>query len=241
MISRSVNGETARAQAQFWDRIYSEGFVYGKTHSEAIERSLALLKAHNLIDPGACFVELGCGYGRDAIYLANELHGSIYGVDVSGQAIAGVNNLLNEQRNCHTSPTFVKTDALEFLTREDIVSFPACHVYTHYFLQVLPAEYRNALFECVNDLLPKGSVFILSEYSASDQRFGKGIEVDPGTFILYPDKPEHKIHFFSEKEIDSISSQFGWDIIHKVEYTEPEEVKNSLIRSRTWLAMFRIS
>ncbi|MBS1790497.1 MAG: methyltransferase domain-containing protein [Acidobacteria bacterium] len=218
-----------------------EGFVYGKTQSEAIERSLALLKAHTLIDPGSCFIELGCGYGRDVISIASELRGSVYGVDVSGQAMVGANNLLNERHNHHTTPIFVKADALEFLTREDILGFTACHVYTHYFLQVLPAEYRNALFECANDRLPKGSLFILSEYSASDQRFGKGIEVDSGTFILYPDKPEHKIHFFSEREIDSISSQFGWDVIHKVEYTELEEVKNSLIRSCTWLVMFRIS
>mgnify|MGYP001420553231 CR=1 FL=1 len=66
----------------FWDSVYERGMVYGK------DPSICALRVEELMEEriGTEILDIGCGYGRDAKYLAYKGY-KVQGIDPSGNAI----------------------------------------------------------------------------------------------------------------------------------------------------------
>jgi SAM-dependent methyltransferase len=227
---------THRNGQEFWDKTYAEGFVYGTRPSQAVQKALEVLQQTGRLAPNCCFVELGCGYGRDLSYVSDRLAlSSCIGIDLSRTAI----ELGRRVNSCQTHKiSFIEDDAIDALARFDWNIGKPVYIYTHYFLQLFDTQTRKKLVGMAMHRCPPGGLLILSEYSANDSRFGQGDEVEPGTFVLYPEKPLHKIHFFTEEEISTLSTCPNGKLIYKCEYDEVEMIRGSVLHATSWLVIF---
>jgi SAM-dependent methyltransferase len=218
----------------FWDNTYAEGLVYGTSPSQAVQKALEALRRIGRLEPKCCFVELGCGYGRDLIYVCDRLPlSSCKGIDASRCAVELGRGLAGHRGRI----SFIEGDATVALERFDWNLEMPVYIYTHYFLQLFDAEAREKLVRLAIHNCSSDGLLILSEYSANDTRFGQGEEVEPGTFVLYPDKPQHKIHFFTEDEISTLSTCPEVKVIYKCEYDEAEEIRGSALHATSWLVI----
>jgi len=235
-----ITQQITHSLAQYWDDVYSGGFVYGKKPSEAIKRSLKFLESNRLLNPEIIFLELGCGYCRDVIYASRKLKvTTCYGIDISSQGLKLSNTLLEDSDHSSEKIRIVEEDAFTFVEQFPFQQAIPNLIYSHYFLQILKANDRDRMLEKAFQLLPPGGLLILSEYSINDSRFGTGDEVEHNTFVLYPEAPLYTVHFFSQDEILRIQRKHNYDMLHLEEYVEHETVRESRINSKTWLAIYR--
>ncbi|WP_298667451.1 class I SAM-dependent methyltransferase [uncultured Methanofollis sp.] len=144
------------------------------------------------IPPGSRVLELGCGNGKTYIPLS-ERGVSVVGLDISPAAIC-----LCQRASGEGAPLLV-ADARSLPFRDG--SFDAVcafHVAGH-----LKATGRNAIAgEIVRVLKEEGRLYF-RDFSDRDMRYGKGTEVEVGTFL----RGEGILtHYFSESEVRTLFS-----------------------------------
>jgi len=82
-----ANGGALAPEAAYWDARYTdEGKLWGDAPSELAR--LAVARLSYAAGRGIDVVDVGCGYGRDSVYLASELGCRVTGVDPSPAAVA---------------------------------------------------------------------------------------------------------------------------------------------------------
>lgn len=194
----------------FWDNIYNNNlFVWGNGPSElggiAVEYLRKPLGDNRLLR----VLDLGCGYGRDSIYLSQSLGCEVCGIDASGEAIrmgqklaAGIGGV--DLRCC------------DFM-RLDEGSYDAVFVSNiyHFFNR----EERRMFRHIVKSHLDKSGLLFLSTLAIGDpQDYGRGTPVsdDPGSFVdrLY-------LHFSTRDELVEEFSFVNIRELYKLEYDEP--------------------
>lgn len=215
---------------QYWNEVYSGGFLYSKKPSEAIKRALKFLESNRLMNSEVIFLEFGFDYCQDIIYASRKLNGTTcYGTDMSSQGLKLVSTLLEESGHSNEKIKIVEEDAFAFVERFPFQQAIPNLIFSHYFLQILKANDRDRMLEKTS----------LSEYSTNDSRFGIGDEVEHNTFVLYPEAPLQTIHFFSPDELLRIQSKHNCDMLHLEEYVEHKSVRGSPINFKTWLTILR--
>ena len=72
-----------------WNKTYSlEKRLWGDEPSELAQFALRVLQNSSRFQNRPLnILDMGCGYGRDALYLARHLNAHVLGLDNSGQAI----------------------------------------------------------------------------------------------------------------------------------------------------------
>ena len=116
-------------------------------------------------------LEVGCGYGRDLVYLKGLGH-EVVGVDFSSTA-------LELARSFAPDGDFVKSDVSKLPYSDG--SFDV--VYGYFVLHLLDSWTRAAMLrESVRVLRPGGFLF-QTVASAADSDFGEGVEQAPCTFV----------------------------------------------------------
>jgi ubiquinone/menaquinone biosynthesis C-methylase UbiE len=72
----------------FWDTIYKgNNRIWGEEPSELAVFAVYYLKTLELDAKNLSILDIGCGYGRDAIYFSKHLRGTVLGIDSSKEAI----------------------------------------------------------------------------------------------------------------------------------------------------------
>jgi 2-polyprenyl-3-methyl-5-hydroxy-6-metoxy-1,4-benzoquinol methylase len=191
-----------------WEVKYSEqSRVWGDQPSE-----LALIAADYLRDRAArgeleSVVDLGCGYGRDAEYLAAQLGCRVLGIDCSQEAIR-----LARASGAHACGVEYKCCAFGSVgeTRHDAVL--ASNLY-----HLLGEEERRRLSVVVDSLLTPGGVLFLNSVSERDpHHFGeeraKGKPASSGGDGIEPS---------SEAELRSVFGALTVMKLYEHEYVEP--------------------
>src|SRR6059036_215345 len=147
-------------------------------------------------------LDLGCGAGRHAIYLAKAGF-QVTGLDVSTTALRELQGRIDKYKL--TNATIIKHEMSElpFIDNyfDGVVSTNVLHHGT-------AAEIKRTLGE-VYRVMRKSAVAFVVTLSRKDFRYGSGKNLEPDTY-QFTEGDEKGIvhHFFSEKELQSFFSQF---------------------------------
>jgi len=177
-----VNGAGLAPEAAYWDERYRrEGKRWGDGPSELARLAVARLS----FAAGRSFdlLDVGCGYGRDSLYLAAELGCRVLGIDPSPAAVSAA----RRSRRGGLDVEFEVTDP-EALTAErgatpavrrgsgdasDCGGFDV--VFSSNVYQLLPPSRRRRFATAVGALLRPGGLLFLSTLSPRDaQHYAKG-------------------------------------------------------------------
>jgi SAM-dependent methyltransferase len=213
-------------KSMIWSKTYdNRNRVWGEQPGELGLFACNYLKHTKLVQGELNILDVGCGYGRDAIYLAENLYCYILGIDSSQTAI----DLAKEScpRELEGRIEFLRYDFNEIVNRYDILF--ASNLY-----QILNWEERAKFRETVKRCLRPDGLLFLSTLSVKDpQHFGKGIPVAGDVNSFREDK---LLHFCTRDELDddfdflTIATQF------EQEYNEPhstEEIHHHI----SWIMM----
>ena len=176
-----------------WDNEYrQQKHVWGKGPSELAVFAAGYLKQHPLTAKKPCIIDLGCGYGRDVFYLAQEIGCRATGVDKSPDALT-----LAEEGRPKRSQSEIKFELQDFLElpagrKYDVVC--ASNIY-HLLNPQERAAFRNAVSSILN---PQGMLFMSTMSVRDPQHYGKGTPVT-GEENSFVDKVY--LHLCTEEEL----------------------------------------
>ena len=165
----------------FWDNVYSNnGQVWGDKPSELALAAVGYLQKHKLSREPVNVLDIGCGYGRDAFYLANNLRCAVLGIDISEKAVEIASKAVPETHK--EKVRFLQCNFAELEHEKYDIVF-ASHLY-----HLLKSDERKKLRRTMMRMLkPKGLLF-LSTLSVKDpEHSGKG-DLVPGEPNSFHDK-----------------------------------------------------
>ena len=195
-----------------WDSTYRDHErVWGDRPSALAAFACHHLKAKKRSEKTIEILDLGCGYGRDAKYLASSINCRILGIDNSSKAIDMAKGSLPaalESRVRFKCCDFAQIDSGKF----DIV-------FASNFYHLLRATERPLFIETVKKKLkPVGQVFLSMLSPKDPQHFGKGkpVEDDVNSF-----QDEKFLHFCTREELERDFSFLTIQELSEHEYYEP--------------------
>jgi cyclopropane fatty-acyl-phospholipid synthase-like methyltransferase len=196
-----------------WDKTYnSEKKVWGEKPSELAIYACNYLKQSRQFqaNPDIFILDIGCGYGRDALFLAGEVPCHILGVDNSKKAIAMAQESL--PRELEKRIEFLCFDFSRVVDKYDVIL--CSNLYP-----ILKPEERAELREVLKRCLQTDGVVFLSVFSVRDpQHQNKGIPVEDeaNSFI-----DEKYVHLCTRQELEqdfdflNISALFERDFVER--------------------------
>lgn len=212
-----------------WDQLYTtDGQRYGSSPSTCARRLLARLSD---LSEECEVLELGCGHGRDAIWLLKK-HATlkITAIDSSPTAIASFRSQLERSKHKLRARTEIEDIPSWNPLWQEHFDVLFANAFWHLFLNVD----REKLFDLASRLLKPGGELIASFMSTRDAKRGRNCEVELFTFSCYPDRPWHWIHFFSKEELRSILTDYGFRVDCLEEQTEREMISGREEDSIYW-------
>lgn len=196
----------------YWDKEYeSHERVWGEEPSELARAALTRLAEHSLDGDVLTVLDIGCGYGRDAMYLSQHCRCRVLGIDVSERAIDIANRTLARVGGAVVGFRCCGFGELEH--REYDV------VYISNLYQVLRPGERHELRRAVMRTLRPGGTLFLSTLSVSDpQHAGKGATVcgDPNSFV-----DRRYVHLCTREELLDDFAFIDVSELYEHEYHEP--------------------
>ncbi|MBM3187832.1 MAG: class I SAM-dependent methyltransferase [Chloroflexi bacterium] len=197
-----------------WNQAYTDaGAIWGEAPSE-----LARLAAEHLSQQAAGtpleVLDIGCGYGRDALYLARRLSAQVTGIDVSLKALEVANRALAESGLSNV--VFRERDLRELSIGEGYDVVLVANLF-----HLLRPEMRGELRAAIRRVLRPGGWLFLNALSVNDpEGYGQGEPVvgDPHSFVA--DKYRH---FATEEELRRTLRFVEIRELYEHAYDEPHE------------------
>ncbi len=146
--------------------------------------------------PGARVLELGCGPGRDARYLADAGF-RVHAVDHAAPAIARARALAPRPPNL----TFELAEARAALERQGSGTFDA--VYAHALYMMLPDRELARLLGEVHRVLRPGGLHLFAVRASTDPRTRAGREVASGVWRGGPHRTPFR--YFRARTLDTLT------------------------------------
>jgi ubiquinone/menaquinone biosynthesis C-methylase UbiE len=154
-----------------WNELFDiEEYRWQNPHEKVIE-IVRLLKDRK----GMRILDLGCGAGRHLVYLAK-----------AGFKVDGMD--FSERGLSHASDWLSREGVGATLTRADMTALPYANncfdtlISVHVIFHNPLAQVRQSLKEIYRVLRPGGMAFLTFQ-STRSYRFGRGTQLEPGTFI----------------------------------------------------------
>jgi SAM-dependent methyltransferase len=195
-----------------WNKTYSnENKVWGEKPSPLAVYTCNVLKENSQFKNASdmFILDLGCGYGRDAVYLAQNLPCHILGLDNSEKAI--------EIAREYIPKTLVN--------RIELLCFDFTHVSDKYDIilvanlyHVLPPDERAKLRETLKRCLKNDGLVFLNTLSIHDpQHYGKGaaVENEKNAYI-----DEIYLHFNSRADLEKDFDFLNINALFERDYRE---------------------
>jgi SAM-dependent methyltransferase len=202
----------AIAMSEVWNKVYkSDSTFFGEQPSNFALLCFNHMKANNVTKK---VLELGAGHGRDTIFFASNEIEVVEAIDYSVVAFEILDKIAKEKR--------LPIKPLLFDVRNPL-PFPEEYfdaVYSHMLLNMhFSLNELHFIFSEIRRVLkPKGLNFF-SVRNHNDKSYGKGIEIDKEGIY---DINDFEIRFFTEKEIQYLAVQGGFELLWiKEEYEEP--------------------
>jgi cyclopropane fatty-acyl-phospholipid synthase-like methyltransferase len=201
-----------------WDKIYGrDKRVWGDQPSELALFTCTYLKESSQFRKreDIFVLDLGCGYGRDAIFLAQNMPCHILGLDNSAKAIEMARETLPKEIDKRIE--FLCYDFSHVSDKYDVIF--ASNLY-----QILRPEERAQLRETVKRCLNGGGLLFLSSFSVRDtQHSSRGIAVE-GEPHTYLDKKY--IHLCTRAELETDFDFLDISALFEREFYEIRSTEN---------------
>lgn len=201
-----------------WDQIYSqEKRIWGDQPSELARFACTYLKESSQFQKsGDIFIlDLGCGYGRDAIFLAQNLPCHILGIDSSARAIEMAREALPRELGARIE--FLRYDFSRVRDKYDMI-------FVSDLYQGLRPQERARLQETVKRCLNTNGLLFLSTFSVRDtQHSSRGIPVE-GEPHSYLDKKY--IHLSTRMELEADFAFLQISALFEREFYEVRSTEN---------------
>jgi SAM-dependent methyltransferase len=195
--------------SEVWNKVYkSDSTFFGDEPSNFALLCFNHMKSNNT----KRILELGAGHGRDTIFFASNGI-EVQALDYSAIAVEILDLIAKEKRLPIKTQIFDVNNPLPFPNGY----FNA--VYSHMLLNMKFSLYElHFIFSEISRVLkPKGLNFF-SARNNHDKFYGKGREVDEGIY----DINGFQIRFFTEKDIQDLAREGGFEILRiKEEYEDP--------------------
>lgn len=210
-----MSGRTADA-TRFWDRLHTQRRFRPQYPSEHVVRFVRGLPENG---PGRRALDIGCGGGRHTVLLASSGF-AVDAVDISEEGLVHTRAAL-DAAGFDATLTVAPMTALPFAdeTFDTVVSYGVFYYGT-------AAEGRAAVSELHRVLRPGGRAFVVVR-TRDDYRYGKGNEIEPGTFVIGIDDTNERDtiqHFLGEDDVVERYASFS-----QVEF----ELTETTFRGRT--------
>jgi cyclopropane fatty-acyl-phospholipid synthase-like methyltransferase len=195
-----------------WDNTYRDHQrVWGDRPSALATFASHYLRGVKSSDKNIEILDIGCGYGRDATFLARGIGCHILGIDNSSEAIEMAKKAL----------------AADLKPR---VRFQCCDfgkipeekfeiIFASNFYHLLNKDERQAFRDTIRKRLKPGGMLFLSTLSPRDpEHYGKGkrIENEDNSF-----QDQRFLHFCTKEELESNFSFLSIEELSEREYYEP--------------------
>jgi cyclopropane fatty-acyl-phospholipid synthase-like methyltransferase len=194
-----------------WDSTYQDHQrVWGDRPSALAAFACHYLKGKDLGE-AIEILDLGCGYGRDAFYLAHSIDCHILGIDNSGKAIEMARKSLTGELESH-----IRFECCDF---NNIAGGQFDIVFASNFYHLFKAEDRQSFVATIKkNLKPSGMLFLSTLSNKDPEHFGKGrrIETEENSF-----KDEKFLHFCTKEELEKDFSFLDIKELSEREYFEP--------------------
>jgi len=177
-----------------WNDAYrTDQHVWGDKPSELAAFACRHLQDIKSSGKAIAILDIGCGYGRDAIYLANNINCRVLCIDNSSEAIEMAREAL--PADLESRVTFQRCDFRKIADGKFEIIFASN------FYQLLKKDERRDLRDMVKKKLKPGGTFFLSTFSTGDpEHFGQGqpVEDDINSF-----RDKRFLHFGTREELES--------------------------------------
>ena len=152
---------------KYWNEYYKKNIA----PSEPSNFAKDILK---YLESGKKLIELGCGNGRDAIFLSNNKI-DVVAVDQCESSINNLRSSVSSDNIKFVADDFIETKLLE---KE---SFD--YVYSRFTLHSISEEEENKLINRVYEALKKDGLLLIEVRSVKDEIFGLGEQIARNTYI----------------------------------------------------------
>jgi cyclopropane fatty-acyl-phospholipid synthase-like methyltransferase len=179
--------------ANFWDqRAETTPYIWTKAPSIVGIKGVEPLKTAE----AKTVLDIGCGYGRDTVYLAKQGF-QVTGIDFSKEMIAQGEKWAKEEslNIAFIVDNFTTHNFTE--TYDAAVSFNCLHL--------LAKDQRKQYVKKLYDLLNPGGIFVTANFSTKESKYRQGEEVEPNTFT----RNGKIVHYFTEEELRELFSGFN--------------------------------
>jgi len=194
----------------FWNEQYKEkGCLWGNEPSELAKIASRYLREH-ISNRELSMLDIGCGYGRDALYLSQNRNLTILGIDVSEEAIDIASRSVPDSQK--EKLCFRHRDFREFVEgRYDIV-------FSSNLYQLLREDERREFVKTVLRVLKSNGLLFLSTLSVADpQHSGRGTPIpeESGSSqdLVY-------LHLCAEDELEEAFTSMNIKELFQHEYDE---------------------
>lgn len=208
----------------YWDGAYrSDRKIWGKRPSEIALAAAKFASEAGLPTGGKRMLEIGCGYGRDAFFLASAWGIRVTAVDPAASAVE-----MARADGAKDGRGDVEFRVARF---QDIKDEPFDLVYAANLFQILPPAARRQFPQVVEKLLAQDGYLILGTLSSRDpEHAGKGTAVsgDPNswvdkTYVHLSDRAELEkaFHFLKIKQFyehEFLESRAGGSRHHHISW-----------------------
>ncbi len=176
-------------------------------------------------------VDIGCGYGRDCLYLAKHLNCRVFGIDTSQKAIEILKNSI--------ARPYKKAIEFKCCNFMDIDQCKYDVVFASNLYQILQGRQREELREKIANLLKPEGLLFLNNLSTNDpEEYGKG---EPCPDELHSFINNKYLHFCTREELEEDFRFLSIKELYEREYDEPRvqgethhHISWILIAENTW-------
>jgi SAM-dependent methyltransferase len=196
--------------SEVWNKVYkSDNSFFGEEPSNFALLCFNHMKANNVMK----VLELGTGHGRDTIFFAS--NGIVVdALDYSTVAVNILDRITKKKRLPIKTRIFDAKNPLPFPDGY----FDAVYSHMLFNMRFSEDELHLIFSEIRRVLKPKIGLNFFSVRNRNDKSYGKGKEVEKGIY----DIDGFQIRFFTEKQIQALASEEGFEILWmKEEYEDP--------------------
>lgn len=199
--------------------------VWGEQPEELGLFACNFLKHTKLLEGNLDILDVGCGDGRNTIYLATNLDCYILGIDSSQNAIDRARESCPKELGKRLE--FLCYDFDKIIDRYNVLF--ASNIYEKLNLEER-VNFRKSIRRC----LKTGGLLFLSAISVKDTHlFGKGLPV-PGEVNSF--REDRLIHFCTREELEIDFDFLSIHALFEKEYNEPHS-REEIHRHISWILM----
>ena len=180
------------------DKAYWDNFYKNNTNQSTLLdcSSFAIFCQQSFLKSKLNIVELGCGNGRDAKFLAQE-HNNVYAIDQSSH----LNLIENVPENLHfTQDDFIKCD-YNFYDSIDVF-------YSRFTLHSITSLDQQVLIPKIFDKLESNGLLCIEARTTLDDKFGLGEDCGDNTFYY----DNHKRRFIDSQQFLKYTLNVGFNV-----------------------------